>query len=78
MKLIAGPPRDSQASLSVSGFKVLKNQMMPHRRAAGEVPADIPMDKLKMHTPDLTGRNIDKIAELFSNCVTEAQEERAS
>ena len=31
--------------------------------------------KLKMHSPDLTQANIDKLAELFPNCVTEAQDE---
>lgn len=30
------------------------------------------MDKLKMHSPDLTADNIAKLAELFPNCVTEA------
>ena len=30
------------------------------------------MDKLKMHSPDLTKRNIDKIAELFPTVITEA------
>ncbi len=30
------------------------------------------MDKLKMHSPDLTGQNIDKIAELFPTVITEA------
>ncbi|QDT04223.1 putative methyltransferase [Rubripirellula lacrimiformis] len=29
-------------------------------------------EKLKMHSPDLVGSNIDCIAELFPNCVTEA------
>lgn len=33
------------------------------------------MDKLKLHTPDLTVANIDRIAELFPNCVTEAKDE---
>ncbi|MFO0941557.1 MAG: site-specific DNA-methyltransferase [Pirellulales bacterium] len=33
------------------------------------------MDKLKMHSPDLTQDNIAKLAELFPNCVTEAQGE---
>ena len=33
------------------------------------------MDKLKLHTPDLTANNIEKIAELFPNCVTEARDE---
>ena len=32
-------------------------------------------DKLKMHSPDLTEANIEKLAELFPNCVTEAQGE---
>ena len=31
------------------------------------------MDKLKMHSPDLTQDNIAKIRELFPGCVTEAQ-----
>ena len=30
------------------------------------------MNKLKMHSPDLTQANINKLAELFPNCVTEA------
>jgi len=30
------------------------------------------MEKLKLHTPDLTAQNIDKLAQLFPNCVTEA------
>lgn len=32
------------------------------------------MTKLKMHTPDLVGENIDQIAELFPNCVTEVKD----
>ena len=32
-------------------------------------------DKLKMHTPDLTSENVEKIAALFPNCVTEATDE---
>ena len=32
-------------------------------------------NKLKMHSPDLTQANIDKLAELFPNCVTEARDE---
>ena len=31
------------------------------------------MDKLKMHSPDLTQQNIDKLLELFPNCKTEKQ-----
>ena len=34
------------------------------------------MDKLKMHTPNLVDGNIEKIAELFPNCITEAQNEQ--
>lgn len=33
------------------------------------------MDKMRMETPDLTAANIDKIAELFPNCITEAADE---
>lgn len=31
------------------------------------------MQKLKMHTPDITDENIEKIAALFPNCITEIQ-----
>lgn len=34
------------------------------------------MDKLKMHSPDLSQENIAKIRELFPGCVTEARDER--
>lgn len=34
------------------------------------------MDKLKMHTPNLTAENIEKVAALFPNCVTEAKDEK--
>ncbi|MGO8212101.1 site-specific DNA-methyltransferase [Rhizobium ruizarguesonis] len=33
------------------------------------------MDKLKMHTPDLTRENIVKIGDLFPGCITEASDE---
>lgn len=33
------------------------------------------MDKMKLETPDMTAKNIDKIAELFPNCVTEMRDE---
>jgi adenine-specific DNA-methyltransferase len=33
------------------------------------------MDKLKMRTPDLTGQKIEKLSQLFPDCVTEAQHE---
>ncbi len=34
------------------------------------------MKKLKMHTPNLTAGNIEKLAALFPNCVTEAKDEK--
>ena len=34
------------------------------------------MDKLKLHSPDLTQSNIEKLAELFPSCVTEARDEQ--
>ena len=34
-----------------------------------------PIHKLKMHSPDLTAQNVDKIAALFPVCVTEATSE---
>lgn len=33
------------------------------------------MNKLKMQTPNLTAQNIDKIAALFPNCITEMLDE---
>jgi adenine-specific DNA-methyltransferase len=33
------------------------------------------MEKLKLHTPDLTAENIGKLCQLFPNCVTEARDE---
>lgn len=36
------------------------------------------MNKLKMHTPDLTKANIDRIAELFPNCLTERKDEKGN
>ena len=33
------------------------------------------MDKMKFETPDMTSENIDKIAALFPNCVTEMRDE---
>jgi adenine-specific DNA-methyltransferase len=32
------------------------------------------MNKLKMHSPDLTLANIDKLAELFPNCMVESRD----
>jgi adenine-specific DNA-methyltransferase len=34
------------------------------------------MDKLKLHTPDFTAANIEKLAALFPGCVTEARDEK--
>jgi adenine-specific DNA-methyltransferase len=36
------------------------------------------MDKLKLHTPDLTAANIEKLAALFPGCITEARDERGT
>lgn len=36
------------------------------------------MDKLRMESPDLTAQNIDKIASLFPNCITEMLDEEHS
>lgn len=33
------------------------------------------MEKMKFETVDLTMKNIDKIAELFPNCITETADE---
>ena len=34
------------------------------------------MDKMKQETPDLTARNVERIAALFPNCVTEMRDEK--
>ena len=34
------------------------------------------MDKLKMHSPDITQQNIDKLLELFPNCKTEKHDDK--
>ncbi len=34
------------------------------------------MEKLKMHSPDFTGENIRKLAELFPDCVTESRDNK--
>ena len=39
------------------------------------ITEELPMDKLRMETPDLTSENIDKIAALFPNCITEMRDE---
>ena len=36
------------------------------------------MDKLKLHTPDLTAANIEKLAALFPGCITEARDEKGT
>src|ERR1022692_4716885 len=36
------------------------------------------MDKLKLHTRDLTAANIEKLAALFPDCVTETQDEKGT
>jgi adenine-specific DNA-methyltransferase len=34
------------------------------------------MEKLKLHTPDITAQNVERLAQLFPNCVTETQDEQ--
>lgn len=34
------------------------------------------MEKLKMHTPNLTAENVEKLAALFPNCVTESKDDK--
>ena len=36
------------------------------------------MEKLKLHTPDLTAQNVEKLAQLFPNCVTETRDTEGS
>ena len=36
------------------------------------------MEKLKMHSPNITEANIEKLAELFPNCVTEAKDDKGN
>jgi adenine-specific DNA-methyltransferase len=36
------------------------------------------MEKLKMHSPDLVAGNIDKIAALFPNCITETKDDKGA
>ena len=36
------------------------------------------MEKITLQTPNLTARNIDKIAELFPNCITETKDENGT
>jgi adenine-specific DNA-methyltransferase len=36
------------------------------------------MDKLKLHTPDLTAQNIEKLAALFPNCITETTDAKGT
>ena len=36
------------------------------------------MNKLKLHTPDLTAANVERIAALFPNCITEAADEKGN
>jgi adenine-specific DNA-methyltransferase len=36
------------------------------------------MEKLKLHTPDLTAKNIEKLAALFPDCITESRDEKGN
>ncbi len=46
---------------------------MPHAFYARHHTKGEHMDKLKMHSPDMTQQNIEKIRALFPNCVTESR-----
>ncbi len=46
---------------------------MPHAFYARHHAKGEHMDKLKMHSPDMTQQNIEKIQALFPNCVTESR-----
>lgn len=46
---------------------------MPHAFYARHHAKGEHMDKLKMHSPDMTQQNIEKIQALFPNCVTESK-----
>jgi adenine-specific DNA-methyltransferase len=35
------------------------------------------VDKMRMESPNMTEKNIDKIAELFPNCITESLDTEA-
>ena len=54
--------------------------MLPEQRAkaacAWRAAGEIPMRKLKMHSPDLAQDNIARIRELFPHCVTEALDDK--
>jgi adenine-specific DNA-methyltransferase len=39
------------------------------------MPQERMMEKLKLHTPDLTAQNIEKLAQLFPNCATEVRDD---
>ena len=36
------------------------------------------MDKMRMETPDITAQNVEKIGELFPNCITETKDENGN
>ena len=42
------------------------------------ITEELPMDKLRMESPDMTAQNIDRIAALFPNCITEMLDEEHS
>ena len=42
------------------------------------ITEELPMNKLRMESPDMTAQNIDRIAALFPNCVTEMLDEEHS
>src|ERR1017187_2619338 len=69
----APPPRSTVQSKGRDQRGIASSQGRT-RRTSGTVT----MDKLKLHTPDLTAENVEKIAALFPNCVTEARAENGT
>ena len=60
----------------VSGSKNCGNSCLSiyRRKILTGIGICIPMEKLKMHTLDLTAEKVRQMAELLPNCVTEAQD----
>lgn len=58
-----------QGSSSPCLFRLASLDKISHRSI------DSPMNKLKLHSKDLTAENIEKLAALFPNCLTETRDE---
>src|ERR1039458_7988832 len=69
----AHPPGNAVQSKSRNQRRVA----VPQSRAR-PTSGTVIMDKLKLHTPDLAAENIEKIAALFPNCITEARDDNGT